>query len=140
MHCAVTCSHFLHLLRIIKAILTPLSISSQYLTNIWPLLLCPTRRKLPLFSINVHLHPLSLQTFRLSFVPHKTPLRHDYWWDQQLPLELGLSGLSCISRVRLYNVRGGSYMRTCQLGGCVFRSREFCINSFQLILILIHVN
>ena len=45
MHCAVTCSHFLHLLRIIKAILTPLAISSQYLTNIWPLLLCPTRRK-----------------------------------------------------------------------------------------------
>ena len=77
-HCAVTCSHFLHFLRIIKAILTPLAISSQYLTNIWPLLLCPTRRKLPLFSTNVHLHPLSLQTFRLSSVPHKNPLRHDY--------------------------------------------------------------
>ena len=33
---------------------------------------------LPFISTNVHLHPLSLQTFRLSSVPHKNPLRHDY--------------------------------------------------------------
>ena len=38
----------------------------------------PLGEKLPLFSTNVHLHPLSLQTFRLSSVPHKNPLRHDY--------------------------------------------------------------
>ena len=118
-HCAVTCSHFLHLLRIIKAILTPLAISSQYLTNIWPLLLCPTRRKLPLFSTNVHLHPLSLQTFRLSSVPHKNPLRHDNWGGRFWSIrELRQYWYTLFIKAAA-PVRGGTYImwsRLCHLG------------------------